>query len=454
MAKSSAIWRYLRSFLRYRFDLSEDQESASDTIAAIRRGIVFKGTNLWMLIFAVFVASVGLNVNSTAVIISAMLISPLMGPIMGIGMGASINDFELIKSAAKNLAVMVAFSLATSALYFLLSPLSEARSELLSRTTPAIWDVLIAFFGGLAGIVGATRKDKTNVVAGVAIATALMPPLCTAGYGLATGQWRYFLGAFYLFCINAVCISYSTLIVVRLLKFPKIEFVSQELEKRVQRNVMAVVLLTVLPSFFVAHNIVRREIFRQKVQEFVREEFDFRNTQLLKTESQYNRDTCRIQLFTVGEALDSVAINGLESRLAAHGLDGTKLEIRQGILGQQNVDVTALRTGILEDLYRRNEQALLERETRIQSLQSELERYRRLESDAEAMAKELKALLPQVEDFSINSNVFFDFKNQKKDTLPIAFIQAKRRLAKSDERKIFDWLKARTGSDTLILIQR
>ncbi len=452
--KTNVLWRYLRNFLRYRLDLREDQEAPEDTIEAIRRNIVFKGTNLWTLIFAVFVASVGLNVNSTAVIIGAMLISPLMGPIMGIGLGTAIYDFDLIKKAAQNLAVMVAFSLATSTLYFLITPLSEARSELLARTSPAIWDVLIAFFGGLAGIVGVTRKEKTNVVAGVAIATALMPPLCTAGYGLATAQWRYFLGAFYLFFINTVFIAYSSLIVVRLLKFPKTSFVSPEVQSRVQRNISAMVLLTVLPSVFLAYNIVQKEFFDQKVQRFVREEFNFRNTQLLKSESLYSRKTCVIRLYAVGAPLDSLAVNQLESRLAAHRLDGTKLEIRQGVTAQQNVDVTALRTGILEDLYRRNEEVLLQKEGQISLLQSELDRYHRLESDAGAIANELKALQPAVQQFSLNSNIFFDFQKQKNDTLPIAYVHTNKRISQADQKRIFDWLKVRTKSDTLILIQQ
>lgn len=349
---------------------------------------------------------------------------------------------------------MVAFSLATSTIYFLITPLSEARSELLARTSPAIWDVLIAFFGGLAGIVGVTRKEKTNVVAGVAIATALMPPLCTAGYGLATGQWRYFLGAFYLFFINTVFIAYSTLLVVRLLKFPKTSFVSGEVQRRVQRNISAMVLLTVLPSIILAYNIVQQGFFNQKVQRFVREEFNFRNTQLLKTESEYSRKTCVIRLYAVGAPLDSTAINRLESRLAAHGLDGSRLEIRQGVTAQQNVDVTALRTGILEDLYRRNEEVLLQKEQQISLLQSELDRYHRLESDAGAIATELKALQPAVQQFSINSNIYFDFTKKKNDTLPVVYLHTSRRISRTEQSRIFDWLKVRTASDTLILIQQ
>lgn len=179
-------------FLRHRLSLEEDNADPQETIDYIRKGIEFRGTNVWILVFAIFVASIGLNMNSAAVIIGAMLISPLMGPIMGIGMGIGINDFELIKKAAKNLGLMVGISVATSSLYFFLSPISDAQSELLARTQPTIWDVLIALFGGLAGIVAGSRKEKSNAIPGVAIATALMPPLCTAGFGLATGNMSFF----------------------------------------------------------------------------------------------------------------------------------------------------------------------------------------------------------------------------------------------------------------------
>jgi uncharacterized hydrophobic protein (TIGR00271 family) len=192
----------MRATLNRLFDLRHDQNDPDEIDATIRCGIRVGGTNLWILIFAILIASVGLNVNSPAVIIGAMLISPLMGPIIGLGYAAGINDSELIRRAFRSLTIFVLISLATSTAYFLITPLSQPQSELLARTTPTLWDVLIAFFGGAAGIVALTRKEISNVFPGVAIATALMPPLCTAGYGLANGNLAYFAGAFYLFAIN------------------------------------------------------------------------------------------------------------------------------------------------------------------------------------------------------------------------------------------------------------
>ena len=207
----------IKRILTIHFDLRQEKEDEQETIDSLKKGVEFRGTNLWVLIFAIFLASLGLNTNSTAVIIGAMLISPLMGPIMGFGLGLGIADFELVKRSLRNYLTATLFSVVTATIYFLISPISEAQSELLARTSPTIYDVLIAFFGGLAGIVAGSTKSKGNVIPGVAIATALMPPLCTAGFGLATGHLSYFLGAFYLYFINTVFISLSTYIVVRVL---------------------------------------------------------------------------------------------------------------------------------------------------------------------------------------------------------------------------------------------
>ena len=222
-----------RFFLK--FSLLHEREDPAIIIDTISKGIVFRGTNLWVLIFAIFIASLGLNVNSTAVIIGAMLISPLMGPIMGLGLAIGINDLSLLRKSFYNYAVATGAALATSTLFFLLSPLNEAHSEILARTAPNIYDVLIALFGGLAGIIATSSKQKGNVITGVAIATALMPPLCTAGYGLATLRFEYFVGAFYLFIINTVFIALATFITARFLKFPYKHLPDEKADRKAKR---------------------------------------------------------------------------------------------------------------------------------------------------------------------------------------------------------------------------
>jgi uncharacterized hydrophobic protein (TIGR00271 family) len=209
------IYTSIKNFISYRFNLHEDSEEQAETVESIKKNVEFRGANLWTLIFAIFVACIGLNVNSTAVIIGAMLISPLMGPIMGIGLGIGTNDFELVKKGLRNLTIATIISIIASSLYFTLTPLHEAQSELLARTSPSLWDVFIAALGGLAGIVAATRKEKSNVIPGVAIATALMPPLCTAGFGIATGNLYFFLGAIYLYFLNSVFMCVGTFLGVR-----------------------------------------------------------------------------------------------------------------------------------------------------------------------------------------------------------------------------------------------
>ena len=246
------------------FNLAHDQAHPDKIDSVIRANTRVSGTNMWVLIFAIAVASIGLNVNSTAVVIGAMLISPLMGPIVGMGYGLAVGDTTLIRQAARNIIIFVVISLITATLYFLLTPLKEAQSELLARTQPTLWDVLIAFFGGSAGIVAQTRKEGGNAIPGVAIATALMPPLCTAGYGLAHGNWQYFFGAFYLFAINCVFIAFSTLLFSKLLKLPRRGLVKESKRRLHSIIITAVVLAVMIPSGYMASGLVRQEIFNTR----------------------------------------------------------------------------------------------------------------------------------------------------------------------------------------------
>ena len=242
------VFKNLLERVGYYFNLMPDKEEERECIERISKEVSFKGANLWVLIFAIFLASLGLNVNSTAVIIGAMLISPLMGPIIGMGLAVGINDLDLLKRSAKNYAVATLISVLTATLFFLISPLSEAQSELLARTSPTLYDVLIAFCGGAAGVIALCTRGKGNVIPGVAIATALMPPLCTAGYGLATGHLLYFLGAFYLFFINTVFIALATFAGVRLMKFHQHEDLSDEQARIERRWIMSLVILTIIPA--------------------------------------------------------------------------------------------------------------------------------------------------------------------------------------------------------------
>ncbi|WP_310440744.1 TIGR00341 family protein [Sulfuricurvum sp.] len=444
------FWINAKQLLRERLSLIEDK--ADDTVIdeRIRNDIHMKGANLWILMFAIFVASIGLNVNSTAVIIGAMLISPLMGPIMGIGYGAGINDFSLLRRAFKNLAIATFIALLTSTLYFLISPLDTAQSELLARTTPTVWDVLIGLFGGLAGIVAITRKEKTNVIPGVAIATALMPPLCTAGFGLATGHWSYFFGAFYLYTINFVFIALSTFLIVRAFNVAEKKYVDSDVAKRAQRYIVAVVLLTILPSSYLAYQLVRQEVFKAKATAFVNEHLNFKNTNVAQV--KINQKTYEVKVFLIGEHVPKSELNNISIRLTAEGLEKAKLKVYQN--GErEDVDVSTLKADIITDLYQNTKADLQAKEKEIARLKEEMSLLSRNRDYYSAVPNELETLFPKVNNVVLSQN--YDEtaveRNVSENRL-ILNADAKKRLTKVERVKIEKWLKMRTQSDNVKII--
>ena len=312
-----------------RLSLGTNAEDPAVAMEAIERNVEFKGTNLLILVFAILIASVGLNVNSAAVIIGAMLISPLMGPIVGVGAGLGVLDLRLVRRALRNLGFAVGASVVTSTVYFLVSPLDEAYSEILARTNPTIWDVLIAAAGGFAGIIAAASKDRGNVVPGVAIATALMPPLCTAGFGLAHANWAYLAGALFLFLINSVFISLAAFSTVRWLKYPKRQFADTVTRRRIGQVVTGIVVLTVAPSIWLAVRLVQQNTFKQRADRFVSMEAGVPDNYLVqRTVDPVGRS---IVLTYMGSGLDSMQVALLRQRLAVHELADCDLQVRTGL---------------------------------------------------------------------------------------------------------------------------
>lgn len=437
------VLSFIKRFLSKYLDQSQDRENEQDTVQAIRDGIEFKGSTIWILIFAIFIASLGLNVNSPAVIIGAMLISPLMGPIMGIGLGLGIYDFELIKRSFRNLAVATIFSVITSTLYFLISPLNEARSELLSRTSPTIYDVLIAFFGGLAGIVAMSTKQKGNVIPGVAIATALMPPLCTAGFGLANGNMHYFLGAFYLFFINSVFISFATTLGVKFMNFSKKQFVDPIREKNVQRIVYTILTLTLLPSFILTYAMIRSNYFEASAYQFIRTQFEFPHTQILSRSAYIQKGEKVIEVSLIGKEVPQDSILAIESRLPQYGLKGTKLFVSQGYNNDSQIDINSLNSMMFQDIYKDN-QIKIERLSRnIDSLQREITHIQRYDSIGIVIAPEVKILFPQVKNIALSNLVFNNLETLKLDTVMLAIVSFDAHIPKAEETRFKDWLQAR-----------
>lgn len=249
----------IQNYLKQLFDLSIGEDDRDKVLENVNANVTFKGFNIWILACAIVIASIGLNVNSTAVIIGAMLISPLMGPIVGAGFSLAIFDFVLLRKSLKNLFIATAVSLLVATLFFVLSPFKETQSEILARTSPNFYDVLIAFFGGLVGVIALTRVDKGNPIPGVAIATALMPPLCTAGYGIAIGNWGYFLGAFFLYIINCVFICISTFIIVKYLRYPVAVQLDRGKQKQIRIGITLLTILLIIPSIYLAYDLLKEK---------------------------------------------------------------------------------------------------------------------------------------------------------------------------------------------------
>lgn len=447
---SKTLLKTLRQLLSYQFNLNFDKAQEDQIVEDIRQSVEFRGMNLWVLIFAIFIASIGLNMNSTAVVIGAMLISPLMGPIIGLGVGVGINDFDLIKRALRNVGVATIISLIASTLYFLISPLSDASSELLARTTPTIWDVFIAFFGGLAGIIAYTNKQKGNVIPGVAIATALMPPLCTAGYSIATGNLSFFLGAFYLYFINSIFITIATYLMVKYQRFSLHNFVDAQTARRVRRSIAILVVLTIGPSVFMGYQIVTKTFYEQSAIQFINQEFNFPDTQIVNR--SIDPKERKIELLLFGKKLDDDMLAIIKDKMAIYGLTETELKIRQNVDRSDPVDYNAIKTGVLEDLYKNTEQSLRQRDRMIDSLQRELKRVEPVVWPIKSMTDELSTVVSQVEELSISPSIFYRVDENKYDTVLTAYLKMKRRPSTAQVKKITKWLKARTQNDSIRVI--
>jgi uncharacterized hydrophobic protein (TIGR00271 family) len=445
-SKGLEILISIKNYVKEFFDLRKSKENEELTVESIRHGVVFKGTNLWVLIFAIFIASLGLNVNSTAVIIGAMLISPLMGPIMGFGLAVGISDFELLKQSFKSYLLTTFISVVTSTLYFSLTPLNEVQSELLARTSPTIYDVLIALFGGLAGIIAVSTKEKGNVIPGAAIATALMPPLCTAGFGLATGNIFYFLGAFYLYFINSVFISFATYLGVRFMHFKRKDFVDKQREQMVRRYIIALVLATMCPAFYLTYGIVKTTFYEASANSFIAKEFDFEHTQVISRKISYDEKEIRVVL--VGNELTQPELDKVHNSLKHYNLEDTKLTIVQG-MNSDNLDMGMLKAQVMEDFYKDSEERLQEQQEEIQHLRKELKNYTTYHQLNKQIVPELKVLYPQVERISMSQMIVFTTDSMHADTLTMVLMGLKSEMEANQMEQFKQWLKTRVGTNKM-----
>lgn len=419
--------------------------------ASIRKNIFFKGPNVWILAFSIIVASVGLNVNSTAVIIGAMLISPLMGPIFGIGLGLGVNDPLLIKNGFKNLLIMVFISILASTLYFLITPLRLANpTELLARTTPSIYDVMIALFGGAAGILELCRKEKGTVLSGVAIATALMPPLCTAGYGITSGNFQYFIGAIYLFFINGIFIILATYIMVKYLGFDEVKFQDEARGTKVKRIISVVVILVAVPSIWSATIMIRDNKFAQNVAAFVKENKTIGNNYIYDYQSETHKGG-KINLFITGGTLSENEKEYLAASAAKYGIKESQLVFNEHSLG--NVKDGASEK-IVQTIYERADTEIRRQEDRIRTLESELASARQKEIPYAQISKEVVSQYPEIQDLYIANG-----QEIQKDSLSgrnriLVVANTTEPMERKRIESLEQWLKIRLNDNTVVVMNQ
>lgn len=435
-------------------NMGHDKAPEAEIIAGIEDGVSFQGAKLWILVLAIFVASLGLNTNSTAVIIGAMLISPLMGPIIGMGLGVGVYDFALLKRAFRSYLVATAFSVATATLYFLLTPIDEAQSELLARTSPTIYDVGIAICGGLAGIIALSSKSQRtgNVIPGVAIATALMPPLCTVGFGLATANWLFAAGALYLYIINTIFIALSTFVgVAFIMRFHKQTMIDKEREKKVHRYITTIALLTIVPSIFITIGIVRKTIFEQHAQAFVHSALEFDHAQVIDYSVDYKQRTIRVVM--LGEEVDSAQIDFLKKRLPDYHLASANLQLVQtsaaGIKGEMQ---SMLKRQNVESA--KNAEMLALAEEKAKKAEQQLLQYQKPERLSNDVLQELQLLFPQVDGLFMAHGMDISGADSTRVAKPadVAVLSLRQSLPKERLQLLQQWLRQRTSFPELRIV--
>lgn len=419
------------------FGLQKGEEDKEKVREDVVKNISFRGAQLWILACAILIASIGLNVNSTAVIIGAMLISPLMGPIVGSGFALATYDFDLLKRSTKNLLIATLVGFLVSTIYFYVSPFKEVQSEILSRTSPNIYDVMIAFFGGIVGAVSITRVEKGNPIPGVAIATALMPPLCTAGFGLATFNMKFVVGALYLYSINCFFIGIATFLVIKYLKYQPIKTKNLAFDKKVRFIISFLMLLMIIPSFYLAYSLLEEKRYSQNVEKYLQNQFLDKGYTIIYKKIDNSSDPKKIELALLSKKFDSTEIKELNSNLKDFGLQNTKLIIKQ--------NTRDLKQEILTELNTKNSN-LTEKDLKIQTLANEIERYNLGNKNLD---NEIKILFPEIDtlSFGVLSNFAIKDSVQEKD---IIMYSAEKPI---DEKKLKDWLATKMDKKDIIIIK-
>jgi len=420
-------------------NLNNGEEKKGKVFENVVSNISFRGSNLWILACAIVIASIGLNVNSTAVVIGAMLISPLMGPIVGAGFSLAIYDFNLLERSLKNLLIATLVGLVVATVYFAISPFKETHSEILSRTSPNIYDVLIAFFGGLVGVIALTRVEKGNPIPGVAIATALMPPLCTAGYGLAIGNYSYFFGAFYLYTINCFFICIATFFIIKLLKYPPVKILNPKFETQIKYGISTLVMVLIIPSFYLAYDLLQEKKYSQKVEQFITNEFTNNGCTLIYKHIKFNTDPKTIEVALLNKRYNEDDIELLNKKLAIYDIKNTRLKVIQ--------DTKDIKGEILTELGNHSS-IMTEKDILINNLKKELDEYK---LDNSEILKELAILFPELLDVSLGRHAIYANTDTTK-AITVLLYRSHKKIPQGELTKIESWinLKMKTKDSKLV----
>lgn len=428
----------MNKFLSF-LDLNTGEEDKQKVLENVRSNTSFRGANLWILACAIVIASIGLNVNSTAVIIGAMLISPLMGPIVGAGFSLGIYDFDLLRKSLKNLIIATAVSLAVATIYFTISPFKEVQSELLARTSPNIYDVLIAFFGGLVGVIAITRVEKGNPIPGVAIATALMPPLCTAGYSLAIGNLVFFAGALFLYTINCVFICISTFLIVKYLNYPPVaKDLDVRHQKRIRYSISVLILVLILPSIYLAYNLLNQKQYSQKVDQFIDGEFTEQGHTIIYKRQAFNSNPKTLELAFLNKRFSPEEIKALNDKLDSYGIHNTLLSIKQ--------DTSDIRNIIRKEIGT-HKSYIDQKDLKIAELEKKLNATQYNNRDITA---EVKILFPEIENISI-ANHTFNENTDNAEVVSVVLYRSSKDLSKQNRNKLVLWLSQKLQKKNLVL---
>ena len=441
----------IRKYFHDVFNIRDDMMSYEEIDEMMEENTVIHGANMWILMMAALIASIGLNVNSTAVIIGAMLISPLMSGIITMGYSLAVRDLPLLKKSLIRFGTQVAISLAASTLYFLISPLETPTSEMIARTSPTLWDVLIALFGGIAGMIGNTRQKKGNVIPGVAIATALMPPLCTAGYGIATLQPQFLFGAFYLFLINTLFIMLSSAFIALILGAPRHKFISPKQQKRINRAIILITVVTIIPSVYIGMVTVRDSVMERNVSSYLSEEFSFPDAQVVQ--SNVNKQEKEIAVSLVGTPISEDAVAALEKELPKYNLEGYSLRVTQNSMIEDTTgeDADKITIAVQENRISELQKELEESKGQVETLEKELKGFETAQNqvtDCQMLAQKTQTIFTEIKACScgIMSDTEGDYV--------MVVAEVPEPLSEEEQSTITRWIQTETGLERVEILQK